>query len=135
MALAPGAPRMVARSFARLVSSVVALSEGRGRRADRLRMDLIRRLGPRPGDGPREDRLDAIGYRLEARARSDSGRTLAAVLSASGSPGYRSSPNILVEAGLALATRDVPRGVATPAVAFGPSFIGQLQEAGITVGG
>jgi short subunit dehydrogenase-like uncharacterized protein len=128
----PGAPRLMAQAFSAIMRSIVALSEGRGRRIDRLRLAALQRLGPEPGRGPREATLDMIGYRLDVHATSDSGDVLAARLDADGNAGYRSTPKILAEAGLALATGSGPGGVITPATALGPDFLNRLVAAGVT---
>jgi short subunit dehydrogenase-like uncharacterized protein len=128
----PGAPRLVARAFAAMVGSIVACSEGRDSRIDRLRLTALQRIGPRPGQGPREATLDMIGYRLEAQAVSDSGLRATAHLDAHGNAGYRSTPNILAEAGIALASGPKATGVVTPAAALGAEFLDRLGPAGIS---
>jgi short subunit dehydrogenase-like uncharacterized protein len=128
----PGAARLSARVFAAMVGSIVACSEGRGSVIDRLRLTTLERIGPRPGQGPREAALDMIGYRIEAKALSDSGLHANACLDAHGNAGYRSTPNILAEAGIALAGGPNRTGVVTPATALGPEFLDRLRPAGIS---
>jgi short subunit dehydrogenase-like uncharacterized protein len=128
----PGAPRLMAQGFSAIMRSIVAVSEGRGRRVDRLGLAALQRLGPKPGKGPREATLDMIGYRLDVRATSDGGDVLTARLDADGNAGYRSTPKILAEAGLALAAGSGPGGVVTPAAALGPEFLNRLVPAGVT---
>jgi short subunit dehydrogenase-like uncharacterized protein len=129
---APFAARASARGLTRLVQSVVALSEERGRRADRLRLRALTTLGPRPGAGPTPRQLDGTGYHLKAHAVSDSGATATASIDAQGNAGYRSTPNLLAEAGLALASGDAKRaGIVTPALALGPELLEHLTPAGI----
>ena len=127
----PGAPRLMARTFAAVIGSIVASSEGRDSRADRLRLSALRRVGPRPGRGPREATLDMLGYRLDAAALSTSGLRASARLDAHGNAGYRSTPNILAEAGIALAGGVGAAGVVTPASALGAGFLNRLDRAGI----
>jgi short subunit dehydrogenase-like uncharacterized protein len=128
----PGAPRLMAQGFSAMMRSIVALSEGRGRRIDRISLAALQRFGPKPGRGPREATLDMIGYRLDAHAVSEKGRVLTARLDADGNAGYRSTPKILAEAGLALARGSQSAGVVTPATALGVSFLDRLAAAGIT---
>jgi short subunit dehydrogenase-like uncharacterized protein len=124
----------LARAVSRTVRSIVAISEGRGRARDRLRLKALRWLGPRPGRGPREHQLDGLGYRLVARASSDSGATASMTLNGAGNPGYRSTPNMLAEAGLALARGEFREGgVITPALAYGPKLLANLTRAGIAI--
>lgn len=129
----PGAPRAMAVGFSAMVRSIVALSESRGGRGDRVRLAALQRLGPPPGRGPREAALDMIGYRLDARAISETGRILTARLDAHGNAGYRSTPKILAEVGLAIAAgRGRIGGIVTPAAALGAEFLDRLAPAGVT---
>jgi short subunit dehydrogenase-like uncharacterized protein len=128
----PSAAGTTARRFARMVQSVIALSEGRDRPTDRLRLRALSTLGPRLGAGPTPRQLDGTGYHLKAHAVSDSGATATASIDAHGNAGYRSTPNLLAEAGLALARDDVKRaGIVTPALALGPELLKHLTPAGI----
>jgi short subunit dehydrogenase-like uncharacterized protein len=128
----PGAPRLMAQGFSAMMRGIVALSEGRGGRVDRLSLWALKRLGPRPGRGPREATLDMLGYRLDAHGISETGRVGTARLDADGNPGYRSTPKILAEVGLALAAGRSRAGVVTPAIALGSDFLDELGAAGVT---
>lgn len=128
----PGAARLMAHGFSAMMRSIVALSEGRGGRGDRFRLAAMQRMGPTAGRGPNEATLDMLGYRLHALAVSEAGHSLTARLDADGNAGYRSTPNILAEAGLALAAGSGRAGVVTPTIALGSEFLDRLRRAGIT---
>jgi short subunit dehydrogenase-like uncharacterized protein len=123
-----------ARGLAALMRRIAAMSKGRRNFGDRLTLAALRALSPASGSGPSPRTLDAIDYRIRARARSTSGLVADAAVNAAGHPGYRSAANILAEAGIALARgRSIPgrAGVLTPASAFGMELAEALANAGV----
>ena len=82
--------------------------------------DAMARMGPRPGDGPRVEDLDAWAYRIDVRATTAEGGTADVVVEATGHPGYKSTATLVGEAALALAGAEAPpSGYGTPATALG----------------
>jgi short subunit dehydrogenase-like uncharacterized protein len=98
--------------------------------------DVLARVGPKPGEGPRPETLDRWGYRIDLRATTTGGRHADAVVEAEGHPGYKSTATMLGEAALLLAdpAARVPdrRGFLTPATALGLDELGRFAEAGVT---
>ncbi|MBK9180768.1 MAG: saccharopine dehydrogenase NADP-binding domain-containing protein [Acidimicrobiales bacterium] len=99
--------------------------------------DVLERIGPKPGDGPGADTLDAWDYRIDARATTDGGGTADVVLRAVGHPGYKSTATMVGEAALILADPSAPvpdrAGFLTPATALGPDVVERFSAAGVTV--
>lgn len=95
----------------------------------------LRRVGPKPGEGPRTEDLDLWSYRLDVRAVDARGATEDVVVEADGHPGYKSTATMLGEAALALAdpTSGLPEGAGflTPATALGLVSLERLQHAGL----
>jgi short subunit dehydrogenase-like uncharacterized protein len=123
-----------AKGSAALMRRIAAMSKGRRSIGDRLALAALRALSPESGKGPSPRTLDAIDYRIRARARSSSGLAAAGVVEAAGHPGYRSAADILAEAGIALARgRSIAgrAGVLTPGSAFGIEFTEALADAGL----
>ncbi len=123
-----------ARATSALMRRIAAISTGRRSFGDRLMLRGLRSVSPGPGKGPSPAELDAVDYRLDLEARSTSGRHVAATLRGKGNPGYRSSPNILAEAAIALAQDDrLPdrHGVLTPATGLGLAFVERFPLAGL----
>ena len=82
--------------------------------------DAMARMGPRQGDGPRVEDLDAWAYRIDVRATTAEGGTADVVIEATGHPGYKSTATLVGEAALALAGAEAPpAGYGTPATALG----------------
>lgn len=95
---------------------------------------LLDTFGPKPGEGPSEKALDAMGYVLVWRAVGESGARAGGELRAQGHPGYRSTPEMMAAVGLALAQGDLAKGrhgVLGPGAAFGPEVLPVLADAGI----
>jgi short subunit dehydrogenase-like uncharacterized protein len=96
--------------------------------------DALLLLGPKPGDGPRPDRLDAWSYRLDIRATTAGGRACDVIVEAVGHPGYKSTATLVGEAALILADRDAPlparAGLLTPATALGLDVLDRFEHAG-----
>jgi short subunit dehydrogenase-like uncharacterized protein len=97
---------------------------------------FLARMGPRPGQGPREQDLDRWRYRLDIRATTTSGASVDAVAEALGHPGYKSTATMVAEAGLILAdpASHVPArgGFLTPATALGTTHLDRFAQAGLT---
>lgn len=97
--------------------------------------DLLLRVGPSQGEGPRPEDLDRWTYRLDVRATDARGAHQDVVVEADGHPGYKSTATMVGEAAIALAdtTSGVPDGAGflTPATALGLATIGRLEEAGL----
>lgn len=125
-----------AKAFSGLVRRIGAMAEGRRSIADRLTLSALRAISPKPGSGPSLRTLDEIDYRIEMRARSSTGLKADARIEGKGNPGYRSAPNILAEAGIALAREGaLPQsfGAVTPASGLGLAFTTHLPKAGVTI--
>jgi len=100
-----------------------------------LRALLDRRL-PAPGSGPDEHTRRTGWFRMEAHARTSTGRDYRAVAAAQGDPGYAATAVMLGQAVLALAV-DGDRlpdaaGSLTPATALGDVLVDRLRSAGHT---
>jgi short subunit dehydrogenase-like uncharacterized protein len=124
-----------AKGLAALLRRVAAMSKRRRNLGDRATLVMLKAFAPRSGRGPSRASLDAIDYRIDMRARSTSGVRRDAIVHGAGHPGYRSSANILAEAGIALArNRSLPErhGVLTPATGLGLEFIESLALAGLS---
>ncbi len=95
----------------------------------------LERLSPKPGQGPREKTLDAIGYELEVFARGASGARFRGRITAQGHPGYRSTPEMAVCAALGLADGTLGRtphfGIVSPAAGLGIEAVPALAAAGL----
>ncbi len=97
--------------------------------------DFLLKVGPKAGDGPRPEDLDAWTYRLDIRATDARGGTQDVVVEADGHPGYKSTATMIGEAALAMADpdADVPDGAGflTPATALGLGIIDRMAQAGL----
>ncbi len=99
---------------------------------------LVRRLGPRPGEGPSERTMDRGFFRCRLLGEDEDGRRALATLSFQGDPGNRATVTMLCESALLLCRpRDalpggVERGgVLTPATALGLPLLARLRAAGL----
>jgi len=130
---APAAP--VAAVGLSLLSSGLGVVNRAPRRLRELAAAGMARVGPAPGDGPREEDLHRWRYRLDVRATDVSGATLDAVVEGDGHPGYLSTSKILAEGALALADPDAPipdgAGFLTPATALGLEVLDRFEHAGL----
>ncbi len=121
---------------ATLAAPLAALSAAAGGRSSLARQALrriVELVGPKPGEGPREQQLDGMGYALQLRAVGERGKTLHGHWAAQGHPGYRSTPEMMAALGLALAEGRLGQGQAgwlSPGAAFGPEAWSVLQAAG-----
>ncbi len=97
---------------------------------------LLARVSPKPGSGPREAALDAVGYELEVFARGSGGARFHGAVKAQGHPGYRSTPEMAVCVALGLAEGTLGRtphhGIVSPAAALGIEAVAALQAAGVS---
>jgi short subunit dehydrogenase-like uncharacterized protein len=98
--------------------------------------DLVARVGPQPGAGPRREDLARWSYRLDVRATTAGGHTADVTVEAAGHPSYGSTPRLVAEAALLLADPSavVPafHGFLTPATALGLDELDRFAEAGLT---
>jgi len=123
---------------ATLAAPLAALSAAAGSGGTLARQALARLIelvGPKPGSGPRESQLDAMGYELHLRARGEGDARLHARMRAAGHPGYRSTPEMMAAVGLALAAGRLGQGRSgwlSPGAAFGPEGLDELAQAGVT---
>lgn len=96
---------------------------------------LLQRLAPKPGSGPRDQALDGMGYELEVHARGARGARFHGRVVAQGHPGYRSTPEMAVCAGLGLADGSLGRtphvGIVSPAAGLGIEAVAVLRAAGV----
>jgi short subunit dehydrogenase-like uncharacterized protein len=96
---------------------------------------LLQRLVPKPGSGPSEKALDAIGYELEVFARGTRGARFCGRVIADGHPGYRSTPEMAVCVALGLADGTLGRtphyGIVSPAAGLGIEAVAALAAAGV----
>jgi short subunit dehydrogenase-like uncharacterized protein len=96
---------------------------------------LLQRLVPKPGRGPSERSLDAIGYELLVQARGTRGARFGGRVVANGHPGYRSTPEMGVCMALGLADGRLGRtphcGIVSPAAGLGIEAVAALQAAGV----
>lgn len=96
---------------------------------------LIELFAPKPGAGPSETMLAGSGYAFEVFATSTSGKRFHGRVTAQGHPGYRSTPEMMVTAGIGLARGELGRtphfGIVTPATGLGIEAVEALHEAGV----
>jgi short subunit dehydrogenase-like uncharacterized protein len=90
-------------------------------------------VGPKPGAGPKPERLDLWAYTIEFKATDESGNTTFATVTGKGQPGYKSTADIIGQVGILLATNDkrLPEisGVLTPASALGLDLLDEFANA------
>jgi short subunit dehydrogenase-like uncharacterized protein len=72
---------------------------------------------------------------LDIRGITTTGATYTATVAADGDPGYAATSVMLSQAGLCLASDDLPAGggVLTPAVAMGDALTARLRAKGFTL--
>ena len=109
-----------------------------------MRRPLLRRLlqavGPSPGQGPSEEKIESGFLRCEFTGRSASGKEVRGVLYAKGDPGNRVTTVMVCEAALALAKNGAALpggpgfgGVLTPVTGLGSVLVTRLRDAGMQV--
>jgi len=96
---------------------------------------LLQLLAPKPGQGPSERALDALGYELEVVARGERGARFRGRVIAKGHPGYRSTPEMAVCVALGLADGSLGRtphcGIISPAAGLGIEAVAALAAADV----
>jgi short subunit dehydrogenase-like uncharacterized protein len=133
--------REVVRTGSSLLAPVVAggIALGTGALAlgmqNRFSRPLLDRLLPDPGQGPSEKVQRNGRFRLDIRGITTTGATYTATVAADGDPGYAATSVMLSQAGLCLASDDLPAGggVLTPAVAMGDALTARLRAKGFTL--
>ena len=100
---------------------------------------LLRRVGPKPGEGPSEETMDRGLTRMWLSGTADDGTRVQGEMTIPGDPGNRATTALLCESTLALALdgeRLPPArgGLLTPATAFGPVLVERLRAAGVEMG-
>jgi short subunit dehydrogenase-like uncharacterized protein len=100
----------------------------------------LRKLLPKPGQGPSERAMDNGSFRCELIGQSDNGTQVRGRIAGHGDPGNRATTLFVCEAAMALAgdLRKLPGGakrggVLTPATALGVPYARRLAAAGMTV--
>lgn len=142
-AVGPMLPRQAARVGAPLLAAALGGTQAGvtllGRTPAAVRgafADVLARVGPKPGDGPRPETLDQWHYRIDVRVTTAGGAHVDVTAHAEGHPGYKSTATMVGEAALLLAdpSAQVPdqRGFLTPATALGLAELGRFAEAGLT---
>jgi len=123
----------------RLVATAVAVGSrvGEGLLASKLGRGLLRRLVPRPGQGPSEEAMAKGWFKTRLIGEAMDGRKARAEVSCQGDAGNKATVLMLCESALALALdRDrLPRGggLLTPSTAMGQVLADRLRRAGMTL--
>lgn len=97
---------------------------------------LLRRLLPKPGEGPSEAVRQRGFFRTTLLGRVDDATPpVIAHVEADADPGYGATSRMLAEVGLGLALGELdgPGGVLTPAVAGGSRLVERLGEVGVRI--
>jgi short subunit dehydrogenase-like uncharacterized protein len=131
----PGAEPVLAVTMAALQGGFGLLTRAPGAVRGPV-ADALLRFGPKAGEGPRPETLDAWHYRLDVRATTTGGSTADVVVEARGHPGYKSTATMVGEAALVLADGGemLPEGSGflTPATALGTELLDRFAPAGVT---
>lgn len=96
---------------------------------------LLRRFGPKPGEGPSEEVMEKSSLSVWFYGRTNTGRKVKARFACAGDPGNRVTVRLLSESALTLIhARDrlpeaFPGGVLTPATGLGMPLIERLRAA------
>ena len=139
--MVPGPASVAAPAVATAIASYQAAFSAVAQAPSFVRRPLADGLihfGPKPGQGPRPEELDAWSYRLDVRATTVGGATADVVVEAAGHPGYKSTATMVGEAALILAERAAdpdaggPFGFLTPATALGLEVLDRFRHAGTT---
>jgi short subunit dehydrogenase-like uncharacterized protein len=127
------------RGPSRLAAYGVTVASGAvlGLTSSRLGRAALRRLGPKPGEGPSEATMDGGYVKARFVGRAADGAVVRARVEGPGDPGNRFTVRAMVEAALLLAPRraDLPdaAGFLTPATAFGAHLVEALRARGMTI--
>jgi short subunit dehydrogenase-like uncharacterized protein len=119
------------------VGVTLASALGYGLLRTRAGRALLRRVGPKPGDGPSEEAIHRGRTRMWLHGTADDGARVRGEMTVPGDAGNRATITLLIECALALAL-DAPRlpergGLLTPATAFGPVLVERLRAAGVNM--
>lgn len=94
---------------------------------------VMEMIGPKPGDGPKEERLDLWSYTINLTAKDDNGNSVKACVIGKGQPGYKSTADIIGEVGILMAKKDkrLPdlAGMLTPATGLGLEVLKDFERA------
>jgi short subunit dehydrogenase-like uncharacterized protein len=95
----------------------------------------LKKLAPKPGDGPSEKVMESGWFRCDLFGRAKDGRTAKGVIRDQGDPGNRVTVKCLCESALALALDPLPEraGVLTPSTAMGDALVTRLRARGMTL--
>lgn len=102
-------------------------------------VNLLKKYGPQPGDGPSEEVMENSSLSCWFRARSKSGHMVKGHFFSKGDPGNRVTVKLLSESALTLIheREALPSafsgGVLTPATGLGEPLIARLRAAGVTL--
>ncbi|MBV70162.1 MAG: saccharopine dehydrogenase [Myxococcales bacterium] len=98
----------------------------------KLGRQMIRWLGPKPGQGPSVKSMDSGFFKLDMVAEADDGSVHRAVVSSSGDPGNRITVTALCESAFCLTetASQCGGGILTPMTAFGQNLIERLVSRG-----
>ena len=94
------------------------------------RDNVVRRLVPKPGEGPNAEQRKNGFFNLKLIGKTKSGQTLRMTVKGDRDPGYGSTSKMLAESAICLATDDLPvnGGFWTPAAAMGDKLANRLIE-------
>ena len=96
---------------------------------------LLDRVLPAPGEGPSERTRERGHFRTQTTGTATSGRRYRTTVAMRGDPGYAATAVMLGQAGLSLASDELPGagGVLTPATAMGTLLADRLRAAGAEI--
>jgi len=128
--------KIAAKAICYIPNNIIKAIEGGSRIRHAITRFVINRVKPEIGQGPKEEMLDKFHYRIDITATSPTGKKVTYRVNGSSNPGYRSTSQIAIEAGLCLALdRDqLPDyyGIVTPATGMGLQLVDRLARAGVT---
>lgn len=135
--VAPAAQRVTAAAMSMMIGRVSRVIEGGSPWQRKALAGLVRKFGAKSGEGPRHDLLERFDYGLLARATGPEGEQVTVAYEGRGNPGYLSTAQMVVQAGLALAFDEAAlpqmHGVLTPAAGLGLAFTDRLEKAGVVM--
>ncbi|MFO0727828.1 MAG: saccharopine dehydrogenase NADP-binding domain-containing protein [Myxococcota bacterium] len=109
-----------------LLGATVQTSAGRS---------LVEMIGPKPGEGPSEEAMDAGRFTCRYLAEAEDGSIVSATMRGIGDPGNRSTVRFLIEAGILLSETPIAPehgGFLTPATAFGRRILERCAAHGLS---
>lgn len=126
------------RFKASMIASGQSLFEGLGKIGG-VR-SLLRRMGPKPGEGPTEAEMNGGFFRCILIGKTEDGQIVRARMQGAGDPGNRNTVKMLCESALCLALQrdELPGGarrggILTPATGLGFVLIERLKAAGVSL--